>query len=358
MNTEYKLVKELAHQGKTKPDFNNLPFGKYFTDHMFAMDYFEGEGWQNPRILPYDQFLIGPAAMVFHYGQAVFEGLKAYKAEDGRTLLFRPSMNFKRLNQSNDRMCIPRIDEEYALYALKELLKVDADWIPDAENTSIYIRPFIIATEESLGVHSAYSYRFMIIMSPVGPYYKNGFAPIKIMVEDEYVRAVKGGVGFTKSSANYAISLKGQEKAHKEGYEQVLWLDGVERKYVEEVGSMNVFFCIDGKVVTPELNGSILPGITRSSVIQLLKSWGVAVEERKLAIEEVFEAHEKGILTEAFGSGTAAVISAIGDLRMGDRRIILSDGKIGDLTQKIYDTMTGMQYGRVKDEFGWVETVE
>lgn len=356
MGEGYPIEKILTSNKKQKPDQSNLAFGKYFTDHMFTMDYVDGEGWINARIVPNEPFLIDPAAMVFHYGQAVFEGLKAYKTADGRTLLFRPQINFARLNRSDERMCIPHIDEELALYALKMLLKTEADWIPSAENTSMYIRPFVIATDASLGVRPAFSYKFMIILSPVGPYYKTGLAPVSIIVEDEYVRAVRGGIGFTKSSANYAISLKGQEKAIKRGYSQVLWLDGIEKKYVEEVGTMNVFFRIGDKVVTPELTGSILPGVTRDSVIQLLKSWNIEVEERKIAIDEVYAAHAQGLLVEAFGTGTAAVISPIGEFCRNESRITLSDGKIGELSQKLYDRLTGIQYGRIADDFGW--TVE
>jgi len=357
MNGQYTLTKRLTQNKKNKPDESKLIFGKAFTDHMFVMDYIAGQGWVDPRIVPYEPFLIDPAAMVFHYGQAVFEGLKAYRTADGRTLLFRPQLNFARLNRSDERICIPEIDEDFALFALRELLRTDADWIPTAENTSLYIRPFVIATEAALGVHPSSTYKFMILLSPVGAYYKTGLAPVKIIIEDEYVRAVRGGIGFTKSSANYAISLKGQEKAIERGCAQVLWLDGVERKYVEEVGTMNVFFVIDGKAVTPELTGSILPGVTRDSVIQLLHSWGIPVEERRISIDEVFAAHAAGTLDEAFGSGTAAVISPIGEFCMGDRQITLTSGETGPLSQRLYDTLTGIQYGKVPDTFGWIVEV-
>ncbi|MCL2488926.1 MAG: branched-chain amino acid aminotransferase [Oscillospiraceae bacterium] len=350
------LSKRLTTGKKPKPDWNSLSFGKFFTDHMFVMDYISDEGWTNAGIVPYEPFLIDPAAMVFHYGQAVFEGLKAYRAADGRTLLFRPAMNFARFNRSDDRMCIPPIDEAFVLDALKELLRIDADWIPDAPGTSMYIRPFIIATEAALGVHPSHAYKFMIILSPVGAYYQSGLAPVRIIIEDEYVRAVRGGVGFTKSSANYAISLKGQEKAIEKGYAQVLWLDGIERKYVEEVGTMNVFFRFGDTVVTPELTGSILPGVTRDSVMRLLRSWNIPVAERKVTVDEIFTAHKAGTLLEAFGSGTAAVISPIGEFRRGDESITLTGGEIGELSQRLYDTLTGIQYGRLPDTFGW--TVE
>ena len=347
----------LAETKKAKPADNNLPFGEHFTDHMFVMDYAEGEGWKDARIVPHRPFAIDPAAMVFHYGQSVFEGLKAYRAQDGRTLLFRPEINFARLNRSDARICIPPLDEALALRALKELLAIERDWIPGAEGTSLYIRPFVFATEAMLGVRPSKTYRFMIILSPVGAYYKTGLAPVTIMVEDEYVRAVRGGIGFTKSSANYAMSLIGQIKAMEQGCTQVLWLDGVERRYVEEVGTMNVFFVIDQTVVTPRLAGSILPGVTRDSVIHLLKHWGLSVAERSLSVDELVAAGENGSLSEAFGTGTAAVISPIGALRVADKNIEINGARTGELSQRLYDTLTGIQYGAVADEFNWTMEV-
>jgi branched-chain amino acid aminotransferase len=296
--------------------------------------------------------------MVFHYGQAIFEGLKAYKAKDGRILLFRPDMNMKRINLSNERMSIPPIDEEAAVEAVKTLVGIDRDWIPTEPGTSLYIRPFIIATDPYLGVRASNTYKFMIILSPSGAYYPTGLNPVKIMIENDYVRAVKGGTGFAKTPGNYASSLKAQEVAHEKGYVQVLWLDGVERKYIEEVGSMNVFFKLGDEVVTPSLDGSILPGITRNSVIHLLKHWGVKVTERKLTVQELFDAHANGKLTEAFGTGTAAVISPIGELNWNGSVIKLTDGRIGDLSARLYDTITGIQNGVVEDEFYWMVEVK
>jgi branched-chain amino acid aminotransferase len=342
---------------KPKPDPETLQFGKAFTDHMLVVEYDSGEGWHDARIEPYAPFPMSPSAMVLHYGQAVFEGLKCYKAVDGRLLLFRPELNFKRLNTSDDRLCIPYIDEEFALSSLIELLKVEKDWVPSLEGTSLYIRPFVFATESALGVHPAHSYLYMVILSPVGPYYKEGVNPVRIVIEDEYVRSIKGGIGFTKGAANYAISLKGQEKAQDSGFTQVLWLDGVERKYIEEVGTMNVFFVIGGTLVTPALSGSILPGVTRDSCIAMAKSWGIPVEERKISAEEIFEAHESGRLDEAFGSGTAAVISPIGELSWQDRKAIVSGGKTGPLALRLYNELTGIQYGKLPDKFGWVKEV-
>ena len=344
---------------KAKPtDESSLGFGRIFTDHMFIMDYTEGQGWHDPRIVPYQSLSLDPSAMVLHYGQAIFEGMKAYRTEDGRILLFRPEKNMERANISNDRLCIPRIDEDFCVEAIKELVKVDADWIPRSPGTSLYIRPFIIATDAHLGVHPAHNYLFIVILSPVGAYYPEGLNPVKIYVEDEYVRAVRGGIGFSKTPGNYAASIKAQDVAEKKGYTQVLWLDGVERKYVEEVGTMNVFFRLGDEVVTPSLQGSILAGITRDSVINLLKHWGIKVTERRIAIQELYDAYDNGTLVEAFGSGTAAVISPIGELIWEDRAITLSDGKIGELSQKLYDTITGIQSGKLEDPFGWAKEVK
>jgi branched-chain amino acid aminotransferase len=347
-----------TQQPKAKPDQTKLGFGQYFSDHMFILDYTSGKGWHDARIVPYGPLQLDPSTMVFHYGQAIFEGLKAYKAKDGRILLFRPDMNMKRINLSNERMSIPPIDEEAAVEAVKTLVGIDRDWIPTEPGTSLYIRPFIIATDPYLGVRASNTYKFMIILSPSGAYYPTGLNPVKIMIENDYVRAVKGGTGFAKTPGNYASSLKAQEVAHEKGYVQVLWLDGVERKYIEEVGSMNVFFKLGDEVVTPSLDGSILPGITRNSVIHLLKHWGVKVTERKLTVQELFDAHANGKLTEAFGTGTAAVISPIGELNWNGSVIKLTDGRIGDLSARLYDTITGIQNGVVEDEFYWMVEVK
>ena len=281
---------------KAKPE-GPLGFGKIFTDHMFIMNYTEGKGWHDPRIVPYQDLTLSPASMVFHYGQEMFEGLKAYKGEDGKSYLFRPDMNGKRTNNTNDRICIPQIPVEDFVQAVKAVVKVDEDWIPTDPGTSLYIRPFIIATEPFLGVHVSETFLFIIIMSPSGAYYEEGLKPVGIWIEDDYVRAVKGGMGYAKTGGNYAASLAAQVKAHDGGYSQVLWLDGVERKYIEEVGAMNIFFKIDGKIVTPELNGSILPGITRDSVLTICRDWGLPVEERKISVDELLEAQKAGILT-------------------------------------------------------------
>ncbi|WCN39566.1 branched-chain amino acid aminotransferase [Aneurinibacillus uraniidurans] len=351
MSSQFTVEK--TQHPKTKPDQQHLGFGKYFTDHMFLLNYTAGKGWHDARIVPYAPLCLDPAAMVFHYGQAVFEGLKAYKTEDGRVLLFRPDQNLERLNISNERLSIPQIDEALVLEGIKELVRTDADWIPTAEGTSLYIRPFIIATDAALGVHPSPQYLLAVILSPVGAYYPEGLKPVKINVESEYVRAVRGGTGVAKTAGNYAASLRAQEEAEKQGYAQVLWLDGVEKKYVEEVGSMNVFFKINGEVVTPALNGSILSGVTRRSIIQILQDKNIPIVERRVSIEELYEASMNGTLEEAFGTGTAAVISPVGELNWEDKKIIINKGEIGPVSQELYDTLTGIQNGKVKDTFGW-----
>jgi len=339
---------------KAKPDPDKLGFGKIFTDHMFMMNYTAGKGWHDPRIVPYGPISLEPCAMVFHYAQEVFEGMKAYRSPDGGVQLFRPMDNIRRLNDSCDRLCIPHVPEEETLEYLKQLVRLEADWVPSAEGTSLYIRPFIIATDASLGVHASHTYIFCIILSPVGSYYPEGINPVKIYVEDDDVRAVKGGTGYTKCGGNYAASIRAGERAEKAGYTQVLWLDGVHRKYIEEVGSMNVLFKIDGKIVTPELTGSVLPGITRRSCLELLRDWGYDVEERLLSVDELFTAAEEGRLEEAFGSGTAAVVSPIGEMGWEEHHVTICNGEIGPLTHKLYDTLTGIQWGKLPDPYGWV----
>lgn len=343
---------------KAKPaDESKLGFGKIFTDHMFVMDYEEGKGWYDARIIPYQPIVLEPSAMVFHYGQEMFEGLKAYPADNGKIVMFRPQKNIERANNTNRRLCIPQLDPEDALQALKAIVEMDKDWIPHNPGTSLYIRPFIIATDPFLGVRPSNTYKFIIILSPVGAYYESGLNPVNIWIEDDYVRAVRGGIGEAKTGGNYAASLAAQVKAHDEGYSQVLWLDGVERKYIEEVGAMNIFFKINGKVITPMLNGSILPGVTRASCIDLCKHWGMDVEERRISVDELVEAARTGALEECWGSGTAAVISPVGCLRFEDEIMDIGGGKIGPVSQKLYDTVTGIQTGKVKDEFGWVVEV-
>ena len=355
LNIKYELVENR----KSKPDWNNLGFGKYFTDHMFIMDYDKGMGWHDARIIPYQNLSLDPACMVFHYAQEMFEGLKAYRTPDGEIQLFRPDKNIERMNNTNRRLCIPQLDNADVLDAIKAIVSVEKDWVPTADGTSLYIRPFIIATDVHIGVHPSHSYKFIIILSPVGSYYPEGIKPVKIFVEREYVRAVKGGTGYAKVGGNYACSLIGQEKAEQLGYSQVLWLDGIEHKYIDEVGAMNVFFVIDGTVITPTLEGgNILPGVTRASCIQLLETLGYKVEERKLSLDEVIEAYDNGKLDEAFGTGTAAVISPIGLLDTGDKKMTVNNGESGAVAQKLYDTLTGIQWGRLDDSFGWTVKVD
>ncbi len=346
---------ELTDTPKAKPsDESNLGFGHVFTDHMFIMDYETGKGWHNARIIPYQDLVLSPASMCLHYGQEIFEGLKAYRTAEGKVQLFRPEENFKRMNVSNERMVIPQINEQDALEGLMKLLSIEKDWVPYTEGTSLYIRPFIIAVDPYLGVKPADRYMFIIILSPSGLYYSTGLNPVKIYVESRYVRAVRGGTGFAKTAANYAISLAGQDEAHKQDYEQVLWLDGVEQKYVEEVGSMNIFFVIDGEVITPELTGSVLPGITRKSAIEVCRKMGYKVTERKISIQEIAQAYDAGKLEEVFGTGTAAVISPVGHLKWNDKIMEINNNEIGKISQMLYDTMTGIQWGKLPDEFGWI----
>ncbi len=338
---------------KTLPDSSTLGFGKVFTDHMFIMDYSEDKGWHDARIVPFDYIPIHPASTVLHYGVEIFEGLKAYRRSDGKVQLFRPLENIRRMNRSAERMCLPLVPEEDALEALKTFIELEQDWVPSQNGTSLYIRPFMIGNDETLGVHAVKNAKFIIITSPVGSYYKEGINPVKIMIESEDVRAVRGGTGEAKCGGNYAASNRAGERAEKLGYSQVLWLDGVERKYIEEVGAMNVMFKINGEVVTPMLAGSILPGITRKSIIELLKSEGYKVSERLISVDELKEALENGTLEEAWGCGTAAVVSPIGELNYNGKKYVINDGKIGETTQHLYDTLTGIQWGKIEDKFNW-----
>ena len=354
-------------------DESALGFGRIFTDHMFVMKYQEGRGWFDGEIKPFGDLSLSPASMVLHYAQEIFEGLKAYRVSEGndgdgdgngKVQLFRPDENFARLNVSAERLVIPKLPEDVCLSALKELVRLDSRWVPRSNGASLYIRPFVIATDHFIGVSPAQTYLFIIIMSPSGAYYKTGFSPVGIRIEEEYVRTVKGGTGFVKTGGNYAASLIGQERAHADGYDQVLWLDGRERKYIEEVGSMNIFFVInesgaDGKprVITPAIEGSILSGITRKSVITLCRDRGYEVEERRVSIDEIIALYDAGKLIESFGTGTAAVISPVGRLKYKTRVLSLNGGKTGELAAWLFDTMTGIQYGRLPDPHGWMFSV-
>ncbi len=343
---------------KEKPDSSSLGFGKIFSDHMFIMDYSREEGWKNARIVPFGRFEIHPASTVLHYGSEIFEGLKAYRRADGEVQLFRPIENIRRMNNSAERLCLPQIDEEMAMEIYETFVSCEKDWTPSAPGTSLYLRPFMFGNDESLGVHAVHNATFMIIASPVGSYYKEGINPVKIMIEADDVRAVRGGTGYAKCGGNYAASNRAGERAEQKGYSQVLWLDGVERKYIEEVGAMNVMFKINGEIITPALTGSILPGITRKSCIEVLKSEGYTVSERLLSIEDLEAAMDNGTLEEAWGCGTAAVVSPIGELAYRDKKFAVNNGKIGEVTQHLYDTLTGIQWGKIEDSFGWTKVVK
>ncbi|MCL2545957.1 MAG: branched-chain amino acid aminotransferase [Oscillospiraceae bacterium] len=338
---------------KTKPEIAALGFGRHFSDHMLVVDYETSAGWHDARIVPYAPFSLDPAAMVFHYAQEAFEGLKAYPTDDGSIQLFRPQENFKRFNKSCERLCMAKIDEDFALESLKELLRIDADWVPRGKGTSLYIRPFIIATDPFLGVRASQRYIYSVILSPVGAYYPEGLNPVKIIIEVEDVRAVRGGTGAAKIGGNYAGTIRAQVRAQEKGYTQVLWLDAVERKYIEEVGTMHMFFQIGNEIVTPSLDGTILEGITRDSVIHMLHAWGHTVIERKISIDELHEALQNGQLKEAFGTGTAAAISPVGQLSYQGVDYAVNAGKTGEIAAKLYDTLTGIQWGRIVDPYGW-----
>ena len=353
---DIKITKTSSPKAKIPDD--QLGFGKVSTDHMFLMDYTLGEGWHDPRVVPYQPFVLDPACVVFHYAQEVFEGLKAYRTADNVIQLFRPDCNAQRMQDSADRLCIPPVPVEDFIQAVKTLVEVDKDWVPHSEGTSLYIRPFVFATDVGMGVHASHHYTFCIILSPSGAYYAEGLDPVRIYVEDEYIRAAPGLTGFTKCGGNYAASIKAGELAEEQGFGQVLWLDGVEKKYVEEVGSMNIMFKIDGKIYTAPCTGTVLPGVTRRSIIELLKDWGYEVIEGKLAIADVMKAADEGKLEEVFGTGTAAVVSPVKELDWEGKAAMIGGGKIGPLTQKLYDTLTGIQWGRLPDTKGWVVPVE
>lgn len=353
---EIRIERNPAPKAK-QTDASALGFGKVFTDHMFLMDYDRENGWNNARIVPYGNISISPASTVLHYGSEIFEGMKAYRRPDGKIQLFRPWDNFSRMNDSAERLCLPALDEKFCLEALKKLIEIDSDWVPSASGASLYIRPFLFGNDPFLGVHTVNHCVFCIILSPSGSYYKEGVNPVRIMIETADVRAVRGGTGYAKCGGNYAASTRAGEKAAQKGYSQVLWLDGVEQKYIEEVGAMNVMFKINGEIVTPALTGSILPGVTRNSCIEVLKSKGFNVSERLLSIDELAAAMENGTLEEAWGCGTAAVVSPIGKLIYKDKEYVVSGGNIGEVTQMLYDTLTGIQWSKLPDTFGWIRKI-
>jgi len=350
---EIRVTQSTTVGQKPRPQDGELGFGKYTTDHMFLMDYSQGKRWHNGRIEPYGALRLDPTAMVLHYNQEVFEGLKAYHLEDGGINLFRPAKNIERMNSSARRMVMPEVDPDLFLRAMKELILLDRTWIPKSDGTSLYIRPTMIASEPALGVRPAKEYLFFIVLGPVGAYYPEGFNPTKIYVSDYYVRAVRGGVGEAKTSGNYGATLYVQREASQKGYNQVLWLDAIERKYVEEVGTSNIFFFINDELVTPPLGGTILPGVTRDSVLQLSRHWGMNAVERQISIQEIVEGCKSGSLKEMFATGTAAVISPVGLICYKGEDFQVADGRTGELAKKFYDEITGIQYGRREDPFGW-----
>jgi len=342
---------------KPKPKDSELTFGTVFTDHIFVMDFQEEKGWYDPRVEPYGPFPLDPAAAVLHYAQAVFDGLKAFRGRDGQVRLFRPQKHVERLIQSSQRLCIPPLDPDIALKSLVTLVGIEKDWVPSMVGTSLYVRPTIIASEPFLGVRPAKSYIYYVILSPVGAYYPEGINPVKILVVDTYVRAVEGGVGAAKTGVNYAASLYAAEEAKHAGFTQVLWLDGRERKYIDEVGTMNIMMKIGDEIVTPPLSGTILAGVTRDSALTLMRDWGLSVSERPVTIDEVATAARKGTLEEVWGTGTAAVISPVGELAYKGERLVINGGRIGTLTQKLYDAIVGIQYGTAPDTRGWTVPV-
>ena len=343
---EIKITKTLSP--KEKPDSSTLGFGKFFTDHMFMMDYSREEGWHDARIVPFENLSLHPASTVLHYGSEIFEGLKAYRRADGKVQMFRPIENIRRMNNSAERLCLPTIPEELAMEVLTTFVKLEQEWTPSEPGTSLYLRPFMFGNDESLGVHAVHNATYVIIASPVGSYYKEGINPVKIMIEDEDVRAVRGGTGYAKCGGNYAASNRAGERAEQKGYSQVLWLDGVERKYI----------MIGDEIITPMLSGSILPGITRKSCLEVLRDKGYKVSERLLSIDELSKAMDEGTLKEAFGCGTAAVISPIGELCYKDKKYAINNGEIGEVTQFLYDTLTGIQWGRLEDKYGWIKELD
>ena len=351
-------IEELRPSDLKEKRLDRLSFGVDFTDRMFVMEYDRGKGWHSARITKFQNFSLSPATMALHYGQAAFEGLKAYPRTNARAALFRPEQNLRRMNVSADRLCMPPIDEEFVLDCLKTLVRLEADWIPGGEGQSLYIRPTYVGIDPVIKVHASDKYLFFIILSPVGAYFKGGFSAARILVEEEFSRAAKGGTGFTKACGNYGASLRAGEKAVEGGYDQVLWLDSCHHKYVEEVGSMNIFFVIDGKLVTPALQGSILPGITRDSTIILARDLGYEVEERLVSIDEIIEGIETGRVQEVFGTGTACVISPVGVLGYKGRDYVIGDGDVGSITRRLYEELTSIQYGTDEDRFGWIQIVQ
>jgi branched-chain amino acid aminotransferase len=352
------LVIERRAPGKEKPPTNELGFGRCFSDHMFLFDYDPQRGWHAPRIVPYGPLQIDPAASALHYGQALFEGLKAFRGVDGKVRLFQPQRHAARLVGSAERLCMPNLPAELFMEALLAFMQVEKDWTPAAAGTSLYLRPTMIGTEAFLGVRAATQYCFFLIASPVGAYYQKGISPINLWVEEHYVRAARGGVGAAKTGANYVASLLAADHAKKRGYDQVLWLDAQQHELVEEAGTMNAFVLLDDELVTPPLQGSILPGVTRECVLALGREWGLRVSERQLGMTEILAARERGVLQEIFGCGTAAVIAPVGAIGYRGQHLPIGEGRMGPLARRLYDEITGIQYGKIEDRHGWTVLVD
>ena len=357
MTGPIRVTRATEAQRRPRPVPGKLSFGTHFSDHMFLLDFSPDRGWHSPRIEPYRALSLEPSALCFHYGQTIFEGLKAYKNEKDEVYLFRWRQNLERMNRSADRMCMPELEAGIFGEALHELISLDSDWIPSSKGSSYYMRPVMIANEEVVGMRSSSTYLFYIIGCPVGPYYPHGFSPVNIWVSDSDVRASRGGTGEAKTGGNYGGSLRAQKEAKAKGFDQVLWLDALEQRYVEEVGTMNIFFLMDGVLVTPPLAGTILPGVTRDSVIDIAREWGIPVEERPIAIDEVFAAVDKGRMQEVFGAGTAVVIAPVGGLSYRGRQVNIGNGAVGPIAQKLYHYLLDLQRGDIEDKFGWVERV-
>lgn len=353
MNVEVVPLEE----SELKPVPQEYKFGATFSNRMFSQHYTKGEGWHSAKIHAYQPFELDPATATFHYGQSIFEGTKAYKTPDGKINLFRPWENMRRFNRSANRMAMPMVDEEDHLSAMIQLVELEADWVPDSPG-ALYIRPVMMATDPALGVQASKTYLHYIIVGPVGSYFSAGFSPISVYISDTYIRAAAGGVGAAKTSGNYAASLYVSEKVKKDGYAQVLWLDATESRYIEEVGAMNICFVYEGKhIVTPELSGSILQGVTRDSVITLGQDLGYTVSEERIDVNVILSDIESGKITEVFGCGTAAVIAPVGKFGYQDKEYTINNYEVGSVSQHLYDELTGIQFGRIPDRFDWTLTI-
>ncbi len=355
MNSAIEITRS-THSKLPNIDFNNLQFGSVFSDHMFAME-FEDGSWKNHRIEPFGPIKVHPVSASLHYGQAIFEGLKSYRGSDNQIRIFRPEMNHERMNTSCDRMCMPRVDRDTFLGSIEQLINVDRGWVPPGATQALYIRPVMFANEGQLDVRPANHYKFLIITSPVDSYFGANSPAVALKAEEKFTRAIQGGTGFAKAGGNYAATFLATNKSRGDGFAQVLWLDGVEHRYIEEVGQMNICFYLDGKLVTPALRGTILPGVTRNSVLHLVKDMGIECEERLIDIQEIIDGAQNGRLHEAFGCGTAAIITAVGSIGYQGKKYEINCGKTGPLSQKLFKTILGIQRGELEDPYGWTRVI-